>query len=230
MGTLGRVGVALAALLGFTALLGAQTAGASKPKSDLAVYQALNQTLTSFGVQFTVPKYTCTATNDSVNAYADAFDTASANPNAFDGAYVQLDCTTKKRPLIVPFLEVDGTFTQPSGLTIRKGDTMVINVTCNSSGSSVELTDETTDVSQSATSDSAASCNGVFMGNIASANAKGKVVPLPSFGSVDFTNAVVDGADYSTFNPTAVNLNEGSDGKVKVGPLNVDSWVNTEKS
>jgi Peptidase A4 family len=230
MGTLGRVGVALAALLGFTSLLGAQTAGASKPKSDLAIYQALNQTITSFDLQFTVPKYTCTAPKDSVNAYADSLDTASANPNAFTGAYVQLDCTTTKKPVIVPLFEVDGTYTHASGFAIHKGDIMVINVTCGSSGINVELTDQTAHVTQSADSASAASCNGVFMGNIAAASAKGKILPLPTFGSVDFTNALVDGSPLSAFNPTAVNLNEGSDGRVTVGPLNSDSWVNTQKS
>jgi hypothetical protein len=105
-----------------------------------------------------------------------------------------------------------------------------ITTTCNSSGSIVELTDETTDVSQSATSDTAADCNGVFMGNIGTANGKGKNLPLPSFGSFDFTNALVNGADFSTFNPVAVNYNEGAGNKIKVGSLNLDAWVNTQKS
>jgi hypothetical protein len=228
MGHLGRVVIALTALFGFTAVVGMQSAGASQPKSDLAVYESLNQSVNSFGLQFTVPKYTCSATNDAVNGYADSFDPASSAPFAYNGAYVQMACSKTKKAVIYPLLEVEGVYSHAT-FTVHKGDAMVIAVTCNSSGVDVTLTDQTTSASQSATSSTPADCNGVWMGNIAAASKKGAALPLPKFGSFTFAGAQVNGADYSTFSPTAVNYNEGIGNKIKVGALNLNTWVNTQK-
>lgn len=230
MGRMIRVGVVAAAALGSTAFLGAQVAGAAKPASNLAVYEAINQPVSSVNLQFTVPHYTCTATNDGVSAYADTFDQANGGEFAFDGAYVELDCTSAKKAIIYPLLEIDGTYSNPT-LKIKKGNVMDVTITCGSSGSVATLEDVTTDLSVTAESDNNASCNGAFLGNIAVANKKGTaVLPLPTFGSMDFSAANVNGGALGALSPVGVNYKEGSD-VIKVGALSDGtSWVNTQRS
>jgi hypothetical protein len=230
-----RVGVALSATVGFSALLGAQAVGASPQKSYLADWEALNQTVTSFTVGFTVPHYTCTATNDAVDVYANAYDQTSATSDSFDGGFVELGCNSKKSPVITPALEVDGVYTNPSGFTIRRKDVLDVTVTCGAAGGTATIDDVTQDQSGSVPTPAGSSCNGVFMGNIGLSNRAGtKLLPLPKFGKITFGDADVNGAPIGDASPapTAVSYYEGAKNVITVGALTDggSAWVNTQGS
>jgi len=224
-----RVGVVAAAALGSTAFLGTQVAGAAKPASNLGVYEAVGAPVSSMSVEFTVPHYTCTAPNEWVSAYADTFDSANGGESAFDAGYVQLSCNSAKQAVIYPVLEIDGTYSDPT-LKIKKGNLMQVSITCGASGSVATLTDETTGDAATASSPNSAECESAYMGNIAVANKHGKDLPLPAFGTFDFSAANVNDNAFGALSPTAVNYKEGAD-VIKVGALtDGTSWVNTEKS
>ena len=172
MNNLARIGVALSATVGFSAL-GVQSAGAAPTKSYLGVYEALNQTVTSLNIEFTVPKFKCESANDAVDAYANTFDQTPGNPDAFDGGFVQLSCSAAKKPVITPFLEADGTYVSPSGMTIAKKDVVDISVTCGASAGSDTIDDVTSGQSESFPTAAGSSCNGAFLGNIGVSNKKG---------------------------------------------------------
>jgi hypothetical protein len=227
-----RLGVALSAVVGFSALLGTQAAGASPPKSYLADWEALNQTVTSFTLSFKIPQYTCTATNDAVNMYANSYDQTGGS---FDGGFVYLGCSSQKKAVITPSLEVDGTYTNPSGLTIKRKDVVEVSVSCGASGGTAAIVDVTQGQSGSVTTPAGSSCNGVFMGNIGASNRAGtKVLPLPKFGHIAFSGAEVNGDPIGLASPapTSVNYFEGAKNKITVGPLadTGSAWVNTQGS
>jgi hypothetical protein len=236
MKNLVRLGMALGAMVGFSALVGTQAVGASQAKSYLGVYEALNQAVTEFSVGFTVPHYTCTATNDNLAAYANTFDQDNGSQGAFNGGFVQLGCTSKKKPALTPVLEIDGNYTVASDLTVHRGDVIDVTATCGASGSEATIDDVTEgNVSQSATSFTASSCNGTFMGNIGVSNEAGtKELPLPSFHSITFGDAQVNGSPLGDASPApaAVNYFEGKKNVITVGPLTDggSSWVNTQGS
>jgi hypothetical protein len=236
MKNLVRFGMALSTVLGVSALVGTQAVGASPTKSYLGVYEALNQTVTEFSVGFTVPHYTCTATNDNVAAYANTFDEDNGSQGAFNGGFVQLGCNSKKKPVLTPVLEIDGNYTVASELTIHRRDVVDVTVTCGSSGSEATIDDVTAgNVSQSASSFTASSCNGTFMGNIGVSNEAGtKELPLPKFGSITFGDAQLNGSPLGDASPApvAVNYFEGKKNVITVGPLTDggSSWVNTQGS
>ncbi len=225
-----RTGFVAAGTVTLLALVGTP-AGASQTKSPLADYEVLNQAVTSMSVQFTVPTYTCAASDDAVNAYADTFDQANGGEFAFTGAYAFLGCTTSKKPKIEATLEMDGTYSFPK-IKIKEGDVLVVTVTCGATGSTATLADTTKSTSVEASSTAASECNGAFMGNIGTSNAAGtKNLPLPTFKKMSFTAATINGADLGTFSPTAVDYYEGKKNVITVGPLtDPESWTNTEGS
>ncbi len=230
-----RIGVALGATVGFSALVGAQSASAASAKSYLGVYEALNQTVTQFSIGFTVPKFTCTAVNDAVDAYANAFDETPGTSDTFDGGLLQLSCNTKLKPVLTPALEVDGVYTVESSLIVHRKDVVDITVTCGASGGAATIADVTSGQSQSVPTPTGSSCNGVFMGNIGLSNEAGtKNLPLPKFGSIAFGDAEVNGAPLGDASPapTSVNYREGKTNVITVGPLTDggSAWVNTQGS
>lgn len=235
MKNLVRIGVALCATVGFSALVGVQSASAKPAKSYLAVYSALNQTVTEFSVGFTVPKFKCMAANDAVDAYANAFDETPGTSDPYDGGFLQLSCSTKLKPVLTPALEVDGVYTVASSVTVHRKDVIDITVTCGASGGTATIQDVTSTQSQSVPTPAGSSCNGVFMGNIGLSNEAGtKNLPLPKFGSIDFGDAQVNGAPLGDASPapTSVNYREGKTNIITVGPLTDEgsAWVNTQGS
>jgi hypothetical protein len=234
MKNLVRFGLALSTVVGVSALVGTQAVGASPTKSYLGVYEALNQTVTSLNIEFTVPKFKCESANDAVDAYANTFDQTPGNPDAFDGGFVQLSCSAAKKPVITPFLEADGTYVSPSGMTIVKKDVIDISVTCGASAGSDTIDDVTSGQSESFPTAAGSSCNGAFLGNIGVSNKKGtKDLALPTFGSIHFSDATLNGAPLGDASPAAkaVNYYEGASNVIKVGPLTGGTaWVNTQES
>jgi hypothetical protein len=230
-----RIGVALSATVGFSALLGSQAVGASPTKSYLGVYEALNQTVTSVSVGLTVPHYKCTSAKEVVDVYTNTYDETVDTSDSFDGGFVQLGCSSNDKPVITPILEVDGSYSVPSGLTIRRKDVVDVTVTCGASGGTATINDVTSAQSGSVPTPAGSSCNGVFMGNIGVSNEAGTaVLPLPSFGSITFGDASLNDAPLGDASPapTAVNYFEGKKNVITVGPLTDDgsAWVNTQGS
>ena len=230
-----RLGLVLSATVGFSALLGAQAVGASPTKSYLGVYEALNQTVTTVSVGFTVPHYTCTSAKQVIDVYENTYDETVASSDSFDGGFVQLGCSSKDKAVIIPALEVDGTYTLPPGLTIRRKDVVDFTVTCGASGGTATVEDVTSGQSGSVPTPAGSNCNGVFMGNIGVSNEAGtKNLPLPAFGSITFGDASLNGEPLGDASPapTAVNYFEGKKNVITVGPLTDDgsSWVNTQSS
>jgi hypothetical protein len=230
-----RIGVALSATVGFSALLGAQAVGASPTRSYLGVYEALNQTATSVSVGFTVPHYKCTSAKEVVDVYTNTYDETVGGPDAFDGGFVQLGCNSKEKAVIGAAAEVDGSYTVLSALTIHRKDVVDFTVTCGASGGAATVLDVTSGQSGSAPTPTGSSCNGVFMGNIGVSNEAGTaILPLPSFGSITFGDASLNDAPLGDASPapTAVNYFEGKKNVITVGPLTEggSAFVNTQGS
>jgi hypothetical protein len=233
---MGRIGVAAlaASALAVGLVAAAAPAGATQSKSYLGVYQALNQLVTSLSEDAVVPNYTCKKA-DQVDIYANVFDQDGGSPGAFDGAFLGLACAKGNVPELVPYLEVDGTYAA-AGVSISVGDTIEITVTCGSTGSVETIADLTHGGSSSTGTSAPSSCNGAFFGNIGvSKGSSGtKELPLPTFGSISFSNVEVNGAPLgdASPSPTSVNYFEGKKNQIVVGPLTAggSAFVNTQTS
>jgi hypothetical protein len=217
-----RLGLA-GALAGSFLLAGvmATPAGAhgSKPTdSDLAVYNANTEPVSTISVQVTVPTYTCKKA-DQVALYTNTFDEDGPGEFPFSGPSMDLACGKKSVPVVESSLEVAGTTTFPT-ITIVPGNVVQMNVSCGGTGTVVSLDDTSTGHSVQATSAAASDCNGVFMGAIGVLKGAGpKLCPLPGFGSADFSDALINGSSLGSFSPTATNYYEGKKNQMTVGPV-----------
>lgn len=106
-------------------------------------------------------------------------------------------------------------------------------MSCGAGGTVVTIDDTSTHTSVSNTSSSVDDGNAVFVGNIGVLKGSGpKISPLPSFGSVTFSNLDVHGSALGTSSPTTTDYYEGRKNVIHVGTITDwgTSFVNTQES
>jgi hypothetical protein len=101
---------------------------------------------------------------------------------------------------------------------MNPGDTVALSSTCGASGIAISIDDTTTGSVGTASSSTPETCTQAEVGDDAASNGK-VIVPLPAFGSLTFTNAMVNGAALGSITPTANNLYEGKKNVVTTGAL-----------
>ena len=196
----------------------ASVAGATKVKpvdSNLAQYLANTPLSTEQGT-FSVPSYTCKKA-DNVAVQLSAYNPGLAQ---FDSANVFLACSTKGSvPTVGVGLDLNGTYSYPS-LAISEGDTVTLSLACGSGGTTVSVDDVTTGDSTPVSSATATSCQGSGVGLIGVSSKKpGKLSKLPTFGSVTFSSASVNGSPLQDASPTGNNYYEGKKAQMMLGPI-----------
>jgi hypothetical protein len=188
---------------------------ARSTRYPFAGYITAPTTITSAAATIVVPNYTCPKKVAAIAAAAIVYDSTGAQ---FSSAEVYLGCSRKTIVLTV-LTDVNNTYGVQS-ITIHMGDVVQLSATCGPSGIDVSIDDMTTSSTGSASSSASETCTQAEIGDDGVANQRGtSVVSLPSFGSITYTSATVDGASLGSFNPTAANYFEGKKNVITTGSL-----------
>lgn len=173
-------------------------------------------TITSAAATVTVPSFSCTKKIAAITAVATVFDPTGSE---FSSAGVYIGCSSKTQTLAA-LADIDNVFTVLT-VTITAGDTVALSTTCGPSGISVSIDDETTSSTGTESSATAETCTQAEVGDdgVSNGKARGKTVPLPAFGAIDFTAAMVNGVALGSVPSSAANYNEGKKAVITTGAL-----------
>ena len=184
--------------------------GAS-PSDSFAGYQSTpNGGLASASVTFTVPKITCTKSEEAAGAevWSGAF---TSSLQAY--ALVAAQCHDSGPTYAWQFQTLAGQFNEPGAMA---GDVVVASLFQSSTSTFAELHDLTAGVNWGA---DIAENQGDTVVNLGNVSETGSGVPVPTFTKVPFTNATVNG-DYLGFEgPVEFNTLNGGDLLIKTGHL-----------
>jgi len=186
---------------------------ASPTRYPFAGYLTSPTTITSAAATVVVPSFTCTKKLTGMTADAIVYD---SNGPGFSSAMVYLGCSHKKE-LVSALAQIDDAFSVPT-VAMNPGDTVALSATCGASGIAITIDDTTTGSVGTASSSTPETCTQAEIGDDAASNGK-VIVPLPAFGSLTFTNAMVNGVALGLATPTANNLYEGKKNVVTTGAL-----------
>jgi hypothetical protein len=186
---------------------------ANPTRYPFAGYITSPTTITSAATTVIVPSFTCTKKLVAVTGDATVYN--SSGPG-FSSAMVHLGCFRKKE-LVRAYAQIDNIFSFPT-VTMNPGDTVAPSATCGASGIAISIDDTTTGSVGTASSSTPEVCTQAEIGDDAASNGK-VIVPLPAFGSLAFTNAMVNGAALGSITPTANNLYEGKKNVIMTGVL-----------
>jgi hypothetical protein len=166
---------------------------------DFAGYQTpvTAGSATSSAATFTVPTLSCiTATvgiAPDAGVAANNFATASV-------AGVFVGCV-KSKAVYFPFLVVNGTEADYAGTHFSAGDVINLSASVTTSGSTVQVTDVTKNVSvTNSITGAGASANAAWTGDDPWFSSTGRL-GVPNFGKLKFTNCLIDGTALQTWNP-----------------------------
>lgn len=216
-----KVAASTAVLVAVVALASAPATAAAaglQPKTSrypFAGYITSPTTITSSSATIVIPTYTCTKKLSAIAAEAVVYD---SNGALFSTAEVYVGCSGKT-VLLAAITDVDNQDSVPT-VTMHAGDTVLLSATCGPSGISVSVDDTTTSSMGSGSSATPETCTQAEIGDDGVVNQKGTaVVPLPSFGSITYTNAMVNGAALGSFGPMQASFFEGKKNVITTGPL-----------
>lgn len=175
---------------------------ASATSTNWSGYAATGSTYNSVSASWVQPSVTCgsTATYSSFWVGLDGYSSNSVEQTGTDS-----DCSGGK-PQYYGWYEM---YPHPSysfGSTVSAGDTMSASVTFSGTNSyTLTLSDKTKGWSTSTTK----KLNGAARSSaevIIEAPYSGGILPLADFGTVNFTNSLVNGAAIGNYNPTSIDM------------------------
>jgi len=187
---------------------------AKAQKYPFAGYITSPTTITSAAATVTLPSFTCTKKTTAISATAIVYNSTGAK---FSGAEAYLGCSGKQ-VLLRALTDIDNVFTVPT-VTMNPGDTVALSATCGSSGISVSIDDVTTGSTGTSSSSTPESCTQAEIGDDGASKNGSTVVPLPAFGALDFTGAMVNGIALGTLTPSVANYSEGKKNVITTGVL-----------
>jgi len=187
---------------------------AKASRYPFAGYITSPTSITSAAATVTLPSVTCTRKTTAITATAIVYNSTGAK---FSGAEVYLGCSGKQGVLRA-LTDIDNVFTVPT-VTMNPGDTVSLSATCGASGISVTIDDVTTGSVGTNSSSTPESCTQAEIGDDGASKNGSTVVPLPTFGALDFTGAMVNGAALGALTPSIANYSEGKKNVITTGAL-----------
>ena len=153
---------------------------------------------TSSAATFTVPKLSCTT---AARTIAPDVGVAENNFNSGSVAGVATECASGKA-VYFPFLVADGTEADYTALHFAAGNVINLSASVTTTGITVQVTDVTTGVTVTNTITGAgASANAAWIGDDAGSSSTGSLLGVPNFGTLTFTNCLIDGQTLQSWKP-----------------------------
>jgi Peptidase A4 family len=195
---------------------GAAMIAAKPEKSAVAGYIATT-TVSTATATVTLPKFSCTSKTDLLSADVAVYD---ATDESVSLVTTVLACSKTKAPFYDILFDADGTDSL-ADVTVSAGDSVTMSISCSAtSGTTVSVDDTTDNSSDSASSATPETCGEVFVGDEGFPKGSGKAAePLPTFGSIDFSDVMVNGAALGSFSELSGNYDEGKKAVIDTGAL-----------
>jgi hypothetical protein len=150
---------------------------------------------TSSAASFTVPALSCTMATRAIAPYGGV----EAN-KTYSAAGVFTGCI-KGKAVYYPALVVNGKETDYTTTPFSAGDAIKFDTSVTTSGTTVQVTNVTKGVTKKLTGPGA-SASTAFIGDSGWANSTGTaLLDVPDFGTVTFTNCLIDGKALTSRNP-----------------------------
>ena len=165
---------------------------------------------TSSAASFTVPKLSCTTANRFI---APQVGVTANQSKTFSAAGVSIGCT-KGKAVYFPFLVANGAEADYT-VHFSAGDVINLSASVTTSGTTVQVTDVTKNVTKKLTG-AGASATGAGMGD-GGWTINGTLLGVPNFGTLTFTSCRIDGKALASGNPSGY-LRANSAGLVQIAP------------
>jgi hypothetical protein len=163
-------------------------------KSSLGGYvdELSTVALTSSSSNFVVPSVTCKKKGAVAFGVELVFATTNTHLTRAD---VSVNCIARKQVQFSTYASVDGTAEPSEVASMHPGDTVAVAVSCDNTGTSVSIHDQSTGFMYSGASTAPADCDTAVVGGAGEcANTScSKLRYLPEFGSVAFSDALLNG-------------------------------------
>jgi hypothetical protein len=153
---------------------------------------------TSSAATFTVPKLSCTTAARTIAADVGV---AANNFNSDSIAGVATQCASGKA-VYFPSLVANNTEADYTALHFAAGNVINLSASVTTTGITVQVTDVTTGVTVTNTITGAgASANAAWIGDDPWYSSTGTLLGVPNFGTLTFTNCLIDGNTLQSWNP-----------------------------
>jgi streptogramin lyase len=165
---------------------------------DFAGYQTAVSagSATSSAATFTVPALACTTAARTITPVAGV----EANRyKTFSSAFMFTGCVSGKAAYF-PALVVNGTETNYPSTPFSAGDVINLSTSVTTAGTTVQVEDVTTGVAEKLTG-RGASASAAYIGDSSWFTSAGKRLGVPNFGTLAFTNCLIDGTALASRHP-----------------------------
>jgi hypothetical protein len=149
---------------------------------------------TSSAATFIVPTLSCTTASVAIVP-----NVAVTSSHTFSGAGAFTQCANGKAGYF-PVLVVNGTEKSYTSTPLSAGDVINLSASVTASGTTVQVTDVTKNVTKTLTG-AGASASSALIGDEAVSKSTGGFVGVPNFGKLKYTNCLIDGTALQTWNP-----------------------------
>lgn len=210
--------VTVALVASAAASAGAATMAAKTPKSAAAGYIATaTVAVTTASATVTLPTFHCKSKADLLSSDLGVLDPTDDSVSLVT---IALACSKTKVPSFVVLFDADGTDSIPA-VTVAADDVVTMSISCSATtGTTVSVDDTTSSATANASSATPETCGSVFVGDEGFTKASGKsAAPLPTFGAIDYTGVMVNGAALGSFSTVNGNYDEGKAAVIDTGPL-----------
>jgi Peptidase A4 family len=210
--------VTMALLTSAAVPAGAAIFATKTPKSAAAGYIATpTAAVTTASATVTLPTFHCKSKADLLSADVGVFDPSDGSVSLVT---IALACSKTKVPSFIVLFDADGTDSAPD-VTVTAGDAVTMSISCSATtGTTVSVDDTTTSATANASSTTPESCGEAFVGDEGFPKASGKSAePLPTFGAIDYTNVMVNGAPLGSSTTVNGNYYEGKKAVIDTGAL-----------
>jgi hypothetical protein len=182
--------------------------------SSFAGYQAAVTagSATSSAAKFTVPKLSCTS---AARAIAPSAGVEVNSYKTFSAAFLFTGCVAGKAGYF-PGVVINGTETDFTATAIKAGDVINLSTTVTTSGTTVQVTDVTTGVTNKLIG-AGASSDAAYTGDSGWYISATTLAGVPNFGTLSFTNCLIDLKTLASRDP-AEYLRATKAGTVQIAP------------
>jgi hypothetical protein len=172
---------------------------------------------------FVVPTLKCTSASRAINASA-SINATVASSQTFSLAGMVLGCL-RGQQVSYPSFTVNGTTYNYELEEAHPGDKIVVKASEGAKGTTVSLVDETHKrVSARRKGSAATQVTAAFLGNGGVLNSNSKLLGVPDFGTISFSNSTIGGKALGSFSSLVQYNRQTSKGtlQIQTGPLASD--------
>jgi hypothetical protein len=170
---------------------------------------------TSSAAQYKLPKLSCTSANRAITPVA-GVAVNNNNLATFSAAFVFTGCQ-KGKAVYFPALVINGNEVNYTTTAFHAGNVIKVATKVTTAGTTVSVTDTTTAVTKKRTG-AGASSSSAYVGDSDWA-VNGTILGVPSFGTLSFTNCLVDGKSLAASHPAKYQRVNGSTVQITTGAL-----------